>query len=125
MIRCALALAATVLASPLLAQTHRHFPADALRGEIKFLQPPAVQLNGKPQTLSPGSRLQGENGMGVLSGELIGRAHSVHYTLNTDGQLRDVWILNATERQNRVWPKSREEANRWTFDPSTQTWSKP
>jgi hypothetical protein len=43
----------------------------------------------------------------------------------TSGLIRDVWILNAPERANRVWPNSRQQAALWKFDAATQTWSKP
>lgn len=126
MTRCAFALASLLAVASVHAQsqTHRHFPVDALRGDIKFGIAPEVLLNGKPARLSPGSRLQGANGMGVLPAEVIGKFYQVHYTLHTDGQVKDVWVLNSVERQNRPWPATRDEAARWVFDPATQVWSK-
>jgi hypothetical protein len=49
----------------------------------------------------------------------------VHYTQESDGLVKDVWVLNAAERQNKVWPANRQQAAAWRFDMATQTWSKP
>ncbi|MBH9552375.1 hypothetical protein [Inhella gelatinilytica] len=125
MTRC-FALASLLLAPSLvLAQAHRPFTADTLRGTLQFGQPPEVRLNGQPQRLSPGSRIQGANGMGAMSGELMGQTHLVHYTLQSDGQIKDVWILNAVERTNALWPVSPAQAAQWRFDVATQTWHRP
>ncbi len=125
--RCALfAATALVAVAPALAQVHRQFPADALRGDFKVLLAPEVLLNGKPARLSPGHRIWAANGFQVLYGEITGQAFpAVHYTQHPDGELKEVWVLNATERQNRRWPKTRAEAAQWVFEPATQTWSAP
>jgi hypothetical protein len=60
-----------------------------------------------------------------LSGGLTGSKLVVHYTLDADGQVQDVWILTADELAKRPWPKTVLEAQAWTFDFATQTWAKP
>jgi len=130
MYRCAriavVALVTTVaLSVSAFAQTHRYFPATALRGELLVLQTPDVILNGKPARLAPGSRVKGDNNLLQQPASLMGQKLVVHYTVDPQGLLMDVWVLNAAELANKTWPRSREEAARLQFEPGTQTWSKP
>ena len=128
--RCApaagLALAALLLAgAPASAQLPRPFPSSALRGELVGTAPPDVQLNGLPARLSPGARVRNEDNRFEVMGSLAGRRLLVHYTLDGGGQLLDVWILRPTEIANEPWPRTREQAQAWQFDPVSQKWSKP
>jgi hypothetical protein len=126
MIRCALALVAAVLLTPgVQAQSHRNFPANALRGELVVTAPPEVTLNGKPARLAPGARIRGEDNLLQMSAALAGRKLVVHYTRETSGLLFDVWILNPAELANRTWPRSEAEAKALVFNPIGQSWSKP
>jgi hypothetical protein len=126
MIRC-VTLAAALFASalPAAAQMQRHFPANALRGELVVLQPPAALLNGSPARLAPGARIRGENNLLVMSGALANQRLVVHYTLDTTGLLQDVWVLTAAELARRPWPATPEQARTWTFDAAAQSWSRP
>ena len=125
MIRCVtLAAALIACALPAAAQMQRNFPANALRGELVVLQPPAAQLNGRPARLAPGARIRGDNNLLVVSGAIANRRLWVHYTLDTGGQLLDVWVLTATELA-RPWPTSPEQARAWAFNPAMQSWSRP
>ena len=125
MIRCVtLAAALIACALPAAAQMQRNFPANALRGELVVLQPPDAQLNGRPARLAPGARIRGDNNLLVVSGTIANRRLWVHYTLDTGGQLLDVWVLTATELA-RPWPTSPEQARAWAFDPAMQSWSRP
>jgi len=118
--------AAFVLALPAAAQVQRSFPANALRGELVFGQPPEVMLNAVPMRLAPGARIRGRNNMIVLSGALVGAKALVHYTVDsTPGLLKDVWILTAAEAAKKPWPATDQEAKSWAFDPAAQVWSKP
>lgn len=127
MIRCALSafLLAASLLVPAAAQTHRPFPADALRGDLRIGVAPEALLNDKPARLAPGVRIHGETHLLVLPGELTGKRLLVHYTQEPDGLIKQVWILNAAERANSRWPRTRQEAAQWQFDIASQTWSKP
>ena len=107
------------------AAAQRLFPADALRGEVVVVQPPDVQLNGKPARLAPGARIRNESNMVQLSGTLVGQKRVVNYTLDPLGHLRDVWILTAAEADRQPWPRTEKEARSWVFDPTHQTWTKP
>ena len=125
MIRCVtLAAALFACALPAAAQMQRNFPAHALRGELVVLQPPDAQLNGRPARLAPGARIRGESNLLVVSGAVAQQRLWVHYTLDTGGQLQEVWVLNRTELA-RPWPTTPEQARAWAFDPTAQTWSRP
>ena len=60
-----------------------------------------------------------------MSGALSGAKLLVHYTIDTYGLVKDVWILRPEEAAVRPWPATLEQAQTWTFDPNAQTWSKP
>lgn len=117
------ALALTCTAAS--AQVQRNFPATALRGEMTIRIPPEIVLNGKAAHLAPGARIRGQDNMMVLSGALAGAPLLVHYTIDTSGQVRDVWILRSEEAAKRPWPTTPEQAAKWTFDPAAQTWTRP
>lgn len=127
MLRCALTamLLAATLCGAAGAQTHRPFPVDALRGDLRIGVAPEALLNDRPARLAPGARIRGETNLLVLPGELSGKRLLVHYTQEGDGLIKDVWILNSAERANARWPRTRQEAAQWQFDPASQTWSRP
>lgn len=128
MSRCVLlgAALAAALAVPAIAQAQyvpRSFPQNALRGELTVTQPPQAVLNGQPARLAPGSRIRGQNNMLVMSGAIVGNKLVVNYTVDDLGLVKDVWILREDEAK-KTWPKTREEAARWGFDPAAQVWVK-
>ncbi len=106
-------------------QPTRQFPKNALRGVIEFGDPPEVLLNGSPNRLSPGARIRNTSNMMVLSGTISGTKATVHYTLDNDGQLRDIWLLREEEIAQKPWPKTPQEAAQWEFDAGNQTWTRP
>lgn len=131
MSRCALflipaaLLAATLSFSPgAQAQMHRPFPAQALRGEMVVLQSPDISLNGKPARLAPGARVRGDTHLLQQPAALTGEKLIVHYTLDPNGLLMEVWVLNPVELANKPWPISPQEAQSWSFDQASQVWTK-
>ena len=104
---------------------HRKFPQNALRGIILFGAPPAIQLNGQTGNLAPGYRIHGLNNLIVMSAQLAGMKFTVNYTTDVQGQVLEVWMLSNAEIANLPWPSSTAQAAAWTFDPVTQTWTKP
>ena len=126
MSRCALGvLIALNAALPALAQV-RTFPQNALRGSIVFDNDREITLNGRPTTLTPGSRVRDQQNMIVLPATLAGAKWLVHYTVEIGGaQVRDVWILRPEEAAIRPWPTTLEQANTWVYDTTTMTWVKP
>ena len=104
----------------------REFPLTALRGVVSLSGPPAVELNGAPALLAPGARLRGTDNLLVLPTTLTGSSHTVHYTIeDTTGMIKELWILREAERKTKPWPKTVEERQAWSFNPATQTWTKP
>jgi len=125
MYRCALTLALAATCVVAQAQTHRTFPANALRGELVITQFPDALLNGKPARLAPGARVKGDTNLWIAPAGLAGQKLVVHYTVETSGLLQDVWVLNPVELANMPWPTTPAEAASWTFIPGNQTWVKP
>jgi hypothetical protein len=125
MTRCALALIATVVfAGAAAAQTvQRNFPANALRGEIVFGQPPAIKLNGADGRLAPGSRIRAPDNLLQMSAALVGQTATVNYTLDHTGLVLDVWLLSEAERAKQPWPRTLKDAQDWRFDPVAQVWT--
>ena len=124
MLRCVFTLL-VALAAALPAQAQRSFQQTVLRGELVVTQPPEATLNGKPVRLAPGARIRNQSNMIQLSGTLLGQTLLVHYTQDTAGDLRDIWILTDAELARKPWPTTREQAQNWVFDAQTQTWSRP
>jgi hypothetical protein len=75
----------------------RPFPANAERGNLVVTMPPELQLNGRPDRLSPGARIRDKNNMLALSGSLIGQPLVVNFVRNPLGEVQDVWILTPVE----------------------------
>ncbi len=107
------------------AQTHRQFPADALRAEMLISTPPELQLDGKDARMAPGTRIRGTDNLLVFAAALVGQKLTVHYTQDFSGLVRDIWILNEAEQANKTWPRTREQAAAWSFDLASQVWTKP
>ena len=125
MYRCVLPLTLAVSCLAAQAQTHRFFTPTTLRGELVVTQHPDVLLNGQPARLAPGSRVKGENNLLVQPAGIAGQKFTVHYTVESNGLIMDVWVLNAAELANKPWPRTPAEAASWQFNPGNQTWSKP
>ena len=126
MLRCALAFAAAfLLASPAAAQVQRNFPQNALRGAIVFGTAPDIAVNGQPARLAPGSRIRDTENMLLVPSAVHGGKFLVHYTIDTYGLVKDVWILTPAEAARKPWPTKPEEASAWGFDPVAQVWVKP
>jgi hypothetical protein len=118
-------VAASWLASTASAQVQRAFPPTALRGAIVIGVAPEIALNNRPARLAPGARIRDGNNMSVVPGALIGGKFLVHYTVDTSGLVKDVWILRPDEAAVRPWPTTPSEAEAWTFVPAAQIWIKP
>ena len=126
MIRTAIALLATAcIAVGAQAQTQRAFPQNALRGALVIGTAPEAMLNGGPARLAPGARIRNADNMVVVPSAVIGGPYLVNYTLDPSGLVKDVWILRPDEAAVQPWPRTRDEAAAWQFDPVGQVWSKP
>lgn len=129
MFRCitvaAVATAALACAGPAAAQALRSFPATALRGALVVVDPPDVTLNGQPARLGAGARVRGQDNLVKMPAGIVGQKLLVHYTIDPQGLLREVWILNVDEAAKSPWPTTPAEAAAWVFDPVGQAWSRP
>jgi hypothetical protein len=118
-------MAAACLAAPAAAQVQRTFPQNALRGSIVIGVAPDIQLNGQPARLAPGGKIRDQNNMTLVPSALTGGRFLVHYTVDSSGLVKEVWILRADEAAIQPWPTTPEQASAWSFDPIAQVWSKP
>lgn len=126
MFRCiTVAAVALALAGTATAQSLRRFPQNALRGALVVVAPPEVTLNGEPARLGAGARIRGQDNLMQMSASLVGQKLLVHYTVDAQGLLREVWILTPDEAAKSPWPTTAEQAQAWSFDPAAQAWVKP
>jgi hypothetical protein len=116
---------AACFSAPAAAQVQRAFPQNALRGALVVGVAPDILLNGDRARLAPGARIRDDNNMLVVPSALTGGRYLVHYTVDTSGLVKDVWILRPDEAAVNPWPTTREQAETWRFDPVGQVWSKP
>lgn len=118
-------LAASALSLPAQAQMHRHFPANALRGEFEMLTFPDIKINRQAARMAPGARIWGDTGLLQQPGALTSGRYIVNYRVEeSSGLVMEVWILNSVELANKVWPHTTQEASTWQFDAAAQIWTK-
>lgn len=114
----ALGLAFTPLQST--AQSNvREFPRTALRGTLLIVAPPEVLLDGRPERLSPGSRIHSPQHMMVMSGALVGQKLLVNFTRENTGLIHEIWLLTPEEAALKR-PRATPERN-FLFSSEQQT----
>ena len=103
-VRAAFAAAATgfsllfCLAAPVQAQTlTRDAPKDVKPARLVVTAPPEITLNGKPDRLSPGSRIRNTQNLIILSGSLVGQELPVVYRRDAAGLVHEAWVLTPAE----------------------------
>ena len=75
----------------------RTIPKEAKLGQLRHVHETAVELDGKPQRLSPGAQIRDPDNRLVLPASLTEKT-VVGYLLDSTGQLHRVWILTPGER---------------------------
>ena len=75
----------------------REAPKDVVLGQMVVTMPPIITMNGKPDRLSPGSRIRDLNNMLVLSGGIVGKVLPVVYRRDAAGLVHEAWILTPDE----------------------------
>lgn len=75
----------------------RDAPKDVVLGKMTVTLPPVIQMDGKEDRLSPGSRIRDTRNMLVLSGSLAGQTVPVVYKRDAAGLVHEVWMLTADE----------------------------
>ncbi len=91
----------------------RKFPANALRGKLKVVQTPDILIDGKPERLSPGSRIRDQQHRIVMSASITQQELIVNFVRNPTGDLQDVWILTPAEIAQKI--KTITPANNFRF----------
>jgi hypothetical protein len=87
-----------LLASIASAQgIQRDAPKDVVLGQLVVTAPPQVTIDGKPDRLSPGSRIRDLNNMLVLSGGIVGKTLPVVYRRDAAGLVHEAWLLTDEE----------------------------
>ncbi len=84
-------------ASALAQGIQRSAPKDVVLAQMRVTAPPQITLDGKPDRLSPGSRIRDLNNMLLLSGGIAGKTLPVVYRRDAAGLVHEVWILTAEE----------------------------
>lgn len=75
----------------------RETPKDVKRARMIVTAPPEITLNGKPDRLSPGSRIRDTNNMMLLSGSVVGQTLPVVYRRDAAGLVHEIWLLTPDE----------------------------
>ncbi len=91
----------------------REAPKDVVRGRLTVTQPPVVTLDGKPDRLSPGSRIRDLNNMLLLSGSVVGQDLPVVYRRDAAGLIHEVWVLTPDEYAKLSGTDSRDGYQRF------------
>jgi hypothetical protein len=100
MTRCikTLFLSVVLVAGLSQAQTMtREAPKDVKPGRLVVTAPPIITMDGKPDRLSPGSRIRDTNNMLLLSGSVVGQSLPVVYRREPSGMVHEVWVLTPDE----------------------------
>ena len=91
------ALSSSFFPAALAQGIRREAPKDVVLGQMTVTAPPIITLDGKPDRLSPGSRIRDLNNMLVLSGGIVGKVLPVVYRRDAAGLVHEVWILTSDE----------------------------
>jgi hypothetical protein len=74
----------------------RSIPQDAQRGTLTHVQEMIVELGGSRQRLAPGAQIRDASNR-VLLPAAVPAGSLVRYRLDTQGMVRQVWILTPEE----------------------------
>ena len=104
------ALFTSVLAlACITAGAERNFPEQATRGEMKAFEYPAMKIGDnigdKIFYLSPGSRIFNRHNLIIMPASLQIQTAPIMYTLDTRGDLANVWLLSVEEAAQHPLPK--------------------
>jgi hypothetical protein len=91
----------------------RKFPDKALRGRMKVVQAPEILIDGKPERLSPGSRIRDPQQRLVMSASITNQELTVNFVRNPLGEVHEVWILTELEAKQKI--KTNTPATNFSF----------
>ncbi len=106
-------LSATDAPAPIVDGVGRVFPADVKRGVMVVTASPEVTLNGKPDRLSPGSRIRGLTNLVMTPSQLTGLRFVVNFRRGIGGELTDVWLLTADEAKVKLPDAEKSARSDW------------
>jgi hypothetical protein len=72
-------------------------PATATLGVLQVMGWPEAVLNGQPARMAPGSRIRDPGNLIVPPASIIGQPLQVLYVLDSQGMVREAWMLSADE----------------------------
>ena len=75
----------------------REAPKDVRPGRLVVTAAPEITLDGKPDRLSPGSRIRNLNNLLVMSASITGQDIPVVYRRDAAGLVHEVWVLTPDE----------------------------
>jgi hypothetical protein len=75
----------------------RPFPPDVRRGTMSPAPYPAIVIDGKTRSLSPGARIWNQDNLIEMPASLRGSDLAVNYTETEQGDIDRVWILDRDE----------------------------
>jgi hypothetical protein len=101
----ALLAAVLTLACATQAFADRNFPEQAVRGDIKAYEYPAMKIGDRIYRLSPGSRIFNRHNLIIMPASLQIQSAPIMYTFDTRGDLASVWLLTAEEAVKHPLPK--------------------
>ena len=105
-------LPALTLAQNTSDQLQRQFPEQAHRGLLRVTAPPDIELDGKPDRLSPGARIRNTDQRLVMAQQLVGQELPVNYLREGMGLVHEVWLLTPAEQaQHRAGKDERVQRN--------------
>lgn len=79
------------------AQQARPIPPKAQTGMLKIGVFPQAELDGRPITLGPGTRITNSKGIVVLPASIQGQSILVAYLTGPSGEVNQVWTLSQAE----------------------------
>jgi hypothetical protein len=80
----------------------RKFPANAQRGKLRVVLAPEILIDGKPERLSPGSRIRDAQHRLVMSASITNQEAIVNFVRNPLGEVHEVWILTELEAKQKI-----------------------
>jgi hypothetical protein len=79
----------------------RTLPADAERGEIRHVAGMTVNIDGIERQLAPGAQIRNADNLIIVPAAIPSEGATAKYRLDSDGSVRQVWILSPREASER------------------------
>jgi len=90
----------------------REAPKDVKLALLTVKLPPQIELDGKPDRLSPGSRIRDTRNFLVLSASLSGKTVPMVYRRDAAGLVHEAWLLTPDEYRKLGGSDSAADGNK-------------